>query len=120
MTTATDECAEAPRPAEVSLDELAAEFHGWHIWRSGPIGLWWATRIGGSYYDSPHQVNSTGWAMTIGDVRTLAELRAQLIEQRELDDPEPLPIADKPPSPSPYGPSAQGHAALADTSSVPG
>lgn len=99
MTTATDERAEAPMPAGVSLDELAAEFHRWHIWSSRPIGLWWATRIGGTYYDSPHQVNGAGWAMTIGDVRTLAELRAQLIEQRKLDDPEPLPIADEPSSP---------------------
>ena len=95
MSTATDKRAEAPRAAEVSLDELAAEFPGWHIWRSRPIGLWWATRIGDVRCNSPHQCNGAGWAMTIGDVRTLTELRAQLIEQCQLDDPEPLPIADE-------------------------
>jgi hypothetical protein len=100
MSTATDERAEASGHAEVSRDELAAEFPGWHIWRSRPIGLWWATRIGGIHYDSPHQFR-TEWAMTIGDVRTLTELRAQLIEQRELDDPEPLPIDGEPPSVQP-------------------
>jgi hypothetical protein len=76
------------------LDELAAEFKGWRIWRSQPNGLWWATRRGNIQYH--HALRRPGWGITIGGVATLAELGVQLSAQRELDDPEPAPPASEP------------------------
>jgi len=63
--------------------ELAAEFPCWRIWRSRPSGLWWATRRGNISYH--HQPRLPGWGLTVGGVTTLAELRVQLTDQRELD-----------------------------------
>ena len=75
---------------EAGLDELAAAFPCWRIWQSRPHGLWWATRRGQiHYHDLPRR---PGWGITVGGVPTLAELRVQLTMQRELDEPEPLPL----------------------------
>jgi hypothetical protein len=79
------------------LDELAAEFRGWRIWRSQPNGLWWATRRGNIQYH--HAQRRPGWGITIGGVATLDELGIQLSAQRELDDPEPAPPASEPADP---------------------
>jgi hypothetical protein len=77
---------------DAGVDELTARFPCWRIWRSQPRGLWWATRRGNIQRgDLPRRA---GWGITIGGVPTLAELGAQLIVQRELDDPEPLPVRD--------------------------
>jgi hypothetical protein len=62
---------------------LAAEFPCWRIWQSRPSGLWWATRRGNIQYH--HQARLPGWGLTVGGVKTLAELRVQLTDQRELD-----------------------------------
>jgi hypothetical protein len=45
--------------------------------------LWWATRRGNIQYY--HQPRLPGWGLTVGGVPTLAELRVQLSDQRELD-----------------------------------
>lgn len=75
-------------------DELAARFPCWRIWRSQPRGLWWATRRGRiQYHDLPRR---PGWGITIGGVPTLTELAGLLAMQRELDDPEALPVLDGP------------------------
>jgi hypothetical protein len=80
---------------DAGLDELAAAFPCWRIWRSRPHGLWWATRRGTvQYHDLPRR---PGWGITIGGVRTLAELGCQLTVQRELDDPARLPVPAEPP-----------------------
>jgi len=82
--------SERATAADTGLDELAAQFPCWRIWRSQPRGLWWATRRGKiQYHDLPRR---PGWGITVGGVPTLAELAVQLTVQRELDDPEPLPL----------------------------
>jgi hypothetical protein len=75
---------------DAGLDELAAGFPCWRIWRSRPRGLWWATRRGKIQYNDHRR--RPGWGITIGGVPTLNELRAQLAVQCELDDPEALPV----------------------------
>jgi hypothetical protein len=80
---------------DTAPDELAVRFPCWRIWRSQPRGLWWATRRGKiQYHDLPRR---PGWGITVGGVPTLTELAVQLTMQRELDDPEPLPVSADPP-----------------------
>jgi hypothetical protein len=51
-------------------------------------------------YIRPHERSGGNEAA----VSTFTELRVQLIKQRGLDDPEPQPIADEPPSAQPLRP----------------
>lgn len=62
-------------------EQLAAEFPGWHIWRSSK-GWWYATRRGNipARRDRPPE-----WTMT-ADGADAAQLRKQLTIQDELPD----------------------------------
>lgn len=72
----------ASQPDDIA--RLARQFPGWRIWTSRPSGLLWATRTGPVHYHDADR--APGWAMCVGDARTLDDLRDQLFEQRRLDD----------------------------------
>jgi hypothetical protein len=59
---------------------LAAEFPGWHIWRSN-AGRWWATRTGPVLH---REDLGTGRVMTL-DADDETALREQLAVQASLD-----------------------------------
>jgi len=59
---------------------LAAEYPGWHIWRSN-TGRWWATRTGSVLR---REDLGTGRVMTL-DADDEAALRDQLAVQARLD-----------------------------------
>jgi hypothetical protein len=67
------------------VEQLEAEFSGWHIWRSN-AGRWWATRTGSVLR---REDLGTGRVMTLDadDERGLSDqLAAQAVLDSELED----------------------------------
>jgi hypothetical protein len=62
------------------IEQLEAEFPGWHIWHSN-AGRWWATRTGSVLR---REDLGTGRVMTL-DADDEVGLRGQLVTQVSLD-----------------------------------
>ncbi|HEV2377665.1 MAG TPA: hypothetical protein VGS19_36575 [Streptosporangiaceae bacterium] len=67
MTSTSHHIAQAP-PSGITPADLAAEFPGWHVWRTRDAGTWWATRCGPQWNTEPRTLAAD----------TAEALRAQL------------------------------------------
>ncbi|HEV2378019.1 MAG TPA: hypothetical protein VGS19_38385 [Streptosporangiaceae bacterium] len=45
-----------PAGATVLMNQLAAEFPGWRVWRTTDAGTWWASRRGPGWNTEPRTV----------------------------------------------------------------
>lgn len=76
-----------PGGSVAGLSAVEQEFPGWRLWCSHGDepgdGRIWAVRTG-SNRKRPHRA-SPEWAMTVGDVVTVGEIRDILLRQSQLD-----------------------------------
>lgn len=72
--------ARTTESGQQKLDQIAANFSSWHIWRS-EAGRWYGTRLGDI---RPRRDRDAGWAMTV-DGEDADELCEKLAIQARLD-----------------------------------